>query len=79
MKVDGIAILNAIVIKHALNLPREIVRMGYDEEGDVFYAHFTANAEAVDSEVLADNDNVVLGLNEKGEVIRITILNASQQ
>ncbi len=78
MRIDGTGLVNAIAIRYDLSLPHEIVRMGYDAGADVFYAHFQAKAEALDSEILDDDENVILGLNENEEIVRITILNATQ-
>lgn len=77
MKIDGIDIINRIATTYMLSLPDEIVRIGYDAPADTLYAHFEANAEAVDSEITPENDNIILGLNEQGNIVRITILNAS--
>ena len=76
MKIDGIDIINRIATTYLLSLPDEIVRIGYDAGADTLYAHFETNAEAVDSEIIPENDNIILGLNEQGNVVRITILNA---
>ena len=77
MQIEATEIINRISTKYSLSLPHEIIRMGYDAEADVLYAHFDANAEAVDSDILEENENVILGLNNKDIVVRITILNAS--
>jgi uncharacterized protein YuzE len=77
MQIDATGIINRIATKYALSLPQEIIRMGYDVEADVLYAHFESNAEAIDSDILEANENIILGLNQKEKVVRITILNAS--
>lgn len=77
MQIEATEIINRISTKYSLSLPHEIIRIGYDAEADVLYAHFDANAEAVDSDILEENENVILGLNNKDIVVRITILNAS--
>ena len=77
MKIDGIDIINRIASKYALSLPDEIVRIGYDAAADTLYAHFEARADAADSEIIPENDNIILGLDDGGNVVRITILNAS--
>jgi len=63
MKIDGIGIINRISSKYSLSLPKEIVRIGYDAEADVLYAHFTAMMDVKDSEIFQDDDNIILGLN----------------
>lgn len=77
MQIDATEIINRIASKYALSLPHQIIRMGYDAEADVLYAHFEPNAEAVDSDILEANENIILGLNRNKKVVRITILNAS--
>ncbi len=78
MKIDGIGIINRISLKYSLSLPKEIVRIGYDTDADVLYAHFSALAEVTDSEIQEDDENIIIGLNESNEIVRITILNASR-
>lgn len=78
MKIDGIGIINRISLKYSLSLPKEIVRIGYDTEADVLYAHFSALAEVTDSEIQEDDENIIIGLNESNQIVRITILNASR-
>lgn len=78
MRVDVIAILNQINGMYKLKLPTEIVHLGYDREGDVLYAHFKANPEVVDSEILEEDDNIIIGIDAKEKIVRITILNASK-
>ncbi|MHA1972583.1 MAG: DUF2283 domain-containing protein [Candidatus Hodarchaeales archaeon] len=77
MQIDATGVINRIAIKYDLSLPTEIIRMGYDIEVDVLYAHFESNAEAVDTDILEANENIILGLNKRGKIVRITILNAS--
>jgi len=78
MQIDGTELINRLATKYSLPLPQEIVRMGYDSAADVLYAHFHANAEATDSEINENNENIILGLNRSQQIVRITILNASQ-
>jgi len=52
------------------------VRSNYDKEADVLYLNFKKSARADDSE-LTDDDIIIRY--EKGEVIGITILHASQR
>ena len=77
MQIKATEIINKIATKYSLSLPHEIIRIGYDSEADVLYVHFEANAEAVDSDILEANENIILGLNKKDKVVRLTILNAS--
>lgn len=77
MQIDATGIINKVATKYALSLPQEIIRMGYDVEADVLYAHFESNAEAADNDILDANENIILGLNKKEKIVRITVLNAS--
>lgn len=78
MQIKATEIINRIDSEYALSLPQEIIRLGYDSEADVLYAHFVANAIASDSEILEADENIILGLNPGNEIVRITILNASR-
>ncbi|MHA1169291.1 MAG: DUF2283 domain-containing protein [Candidatus Hodarchaeales archaeon] len=78
MQIEATEIINRIDNKYSLSLPQEIIRLGYDSEADVLYAHFVANAVASDSEILEADENIILGLNPSNEIVRITVLNASR-
>ena len=78
MNISGIEIINRIAGIYRLNLPLEIVRLAYDKEADVLTAHFVDKLNVVDSEIVEENDNIILGLNSSDAIERITILNASK-
>lgn len=59
-----------------LNLPSKNLWSNYDEEADVLYINFKKPSQADDSELT--DDNLIIRY-EKGEVIGITILNASKR
>lgn len=59
-----------------LNIPFKRIWYSYDEEADVLYLNFKKPSHADDSE-LTDNDIIVRY--EKGEIIGITVLNASKR
>lgn len=59
-----------------LHLPSGRMWTSYDQEADVLYINFKKPTRANDSELL---ENDVLVRYEQGEVIGITILNASRR
>ncbi|MGI5881507.1 MAG: DUF2283 domain-containing protein, partial [Dethiobacteria bacterium] len=59
-----------------LKMPSKHVWYSYDEDADVLYLNFKKPSRADDSEIT--DDNVIIRY-EKGEVVGITILNASQR
>ncbi len=59
-----------------LGIPFKRVWYSYDEEADVLYLNFKKPSQADDSELTEDD---VIIRYEKGEVVGITILHASQR
>ncbi|MFO7967358.1 MAG: DUF2283 domain-containing protein [Archaeoglobaceae archaeon] len=75
--------MGAIEVKKILNIVPELLdvpysRMwtAYDEEADVLYINFKKPSHADDSELT--DDNIIIRY-EKGEVVGITVLNASKR
>ncbi|MCD6207337.1 MAG: DUF2283 domain-containing protein [Methanosarcinales archaeon] len=75
--------MEAVEVRKALNLVPELLDVPYsriwvvyDKEADVLYLNFKKPSHADDSE-LTDDD--ILIRYEKGEVIGITVLNASRR
>jgi len=75
--------MGVIEVEKALGLVPELLEMphtriwtAYDKEADVLYINFKKPSHADDSE-LTDDDIIIRY--EKGEVIGITILNASKR
>ena len=75
--------MGVIEVEKALELVPELLEMphtriwtAYDKEADVLYINFKKPSHADDSE-LTDDDIIIRY--EKGEVIGITILNASKR
>ncbi len=73
----------AVEVKRMLNLVPELLEVpysriwtSYDKETDVLYINFKKPSHADDSE-LTDDD--VITRYEKGEIVGITILNASKR
>ena len=59
-----------------LNIPYKRFWYSYDEEADVLYLNFKKPSYADDSELTEDD---IIIRYEKGEIIGITILNASKR
>jgi hypothetical protein len=68
------ALLNQVKGKLNLKLPTEIILSENDRKEDVLKAHFKPKYEAIDSEIIKEDDNVILGLEAKKKVVKITIL-----
>lgn len=59
-----------------LRLPSKNIWSNYDEEADVLYINFKKPSHADDSELT--DDNLIIRY-ERGEIIGITVLNASKR
>jgi uncharacterized protein YuzE len=73
----------AVEVKRMLNLVPELLEVpysriwtSYDKEADVLYVNFKKPSHADDSE-LTDDDVIIRY--EKGEIVGLTILNASKR
>jgi uncharacterized protein YuzE len=64
------------IVPALLRTPRQYLWSSYDQDADVLYLNFKKPALADDSQ-LTDDDIIVRS--EKGEVIGLTILHASQR
>ncbi len=64
------------LVPRLLEIPHKRIWTTYDEEADVLYVNFKKPSHADDSE-LTDDDVIVRY--EEGEVVGITILNASKR
>jgi uncharacterized protein YuzE len=64
------------LVPQLLNIPFKRIWYDYDDEADVLYLNFKKPSHADDSE-LTDDDIIIRY--EKGEIIGITILNASKR
>lgn len=53
----------------------KVISVDYDEEADVLYVELSSEP-AFDSKALDQNGLVVAGLNRRGDIIRLTIMNA---
>ena len=64
------------IVPNLLEVPFNRIWTAYDKEADVLYINFKKPSHADDSE-LTDDDVIIRY--EKGEVIGLTILNASKR
>jgi len=64
------------LVPRLLEVPYSRIWTSYDKEADVLYLNFRKPSHADDSE-LTDNDMIIRY--EKGEIVGITILNASRR
>jgi len=64
------------LVPHLLEIPHKRIWTMYDEEADVLYINFKKPSHADDSE-LTDDDIIVRY--EKGQIVGVTILNASKR
>ncbi len=78
MPIDPFQVLDQLapVLPPSLS-DKEIIALDYDKEADVLYVSFVVNPVAVDSEALDEKGLVIAGLNEREDIIRLTILKAS--
>ena len=77
LAVDVAGLVTKIAEQHSLDLPPKIVMFHYDEEADTLYVHFEYPSKAVDSEIVDKHGEIVLGLNQEGQVVDMTVINAS--
>jgi uncharacterized protein YuzE len=75
--------MGAVEVKRILNLLPDLLEMphsriwtSYDKDADVLYINFKKPSHADDSEIT--DDDIIIRY-EKGEIIGITILNASKR
>jgi len=78
MAIDPFKVLDHVAEKVGKELVgKRVVSIDYDEEADVLYIQFKLDEE-VDNEALDEEGYVIGKLNNKGEIIGLTITDASQ-
>ena len=77
LAIDVPSIVSKIAERYNLNLPSKIVMFHYDDSSDTLYVHFEYPAKSVDSKFADKNGEIVLGLNEKGKIVNLTLINAA--
>ena len=76
LAVDVSGVVTKIAEKYDLNLPSKIVMFHYDVEVDTLYVHFEYPSKSVDSEVVDEHGEIILGLDGKGQIVNMTVINA---
>ena len=76
LAIDVPTIVSKIAERYRLNLPSKIVMFHYDDSSDSLYVYFEYPAKSVDSRFVDKNGEIVLGLNKKGKIVNLTIINA---
>ena len=77
LAVDVPSIVTQLAQRYNLKLPQKIVMFHYDDSADTLYVHFEYPAKTVDSRVVDKYGEIVLGLNKKGKIVNLTIINAT--
>ena len=77
MAVDPFSVLDSVAEKARRHIRGRVVSVDYDEEADVLYVQFKHD-EGVDNEALDEEGYVIGKLNRSGEVIGLTIIDASR-
>lgn len=75
--IDVPAVVSGIAEQYNLKLPRKIVMFHYDDSADTLYVHFQYPAKSVDSKIVDDSGEIVLGLDKKRRIVNLTVINAS--
>jgi uncharacterized protein YuzE len=76
LAVDAAKMVTKIAEQHNLDLPSKIVMFHYDKEADTLYVHFEYPSKAVDSEIVDKQGEIILGLDQEGHTVNMTIINA---
>ena len=76
LAIDVPSIVSKIAERYNLNLPSKIVMFHYDDSSDTLYVHFQYPAKSVDSRFVDKYGEIVLGLDKKGKIVNLTIINA---
>jgi uncharacterized protein YuzE len=77
LAIDAPAVVSRVAEQYTLKLPRKIVMFHYDDSADTLYIHFQYPAKSVDSKIVDDHGEIILGLNEKRRIVNLTVVNAS--
>lgn len=76
LAIDVAGVVTEIAERFDLDLPPKIVMFHYDDEADTLYVHFVYPSKSVDSEVVDKHGEIILGLDGKGQIVNMTIINA---
>ena len=75
--IDVPAVVSRIDEQYKLKLPRKIVMFHYDDSADTLYVHFRYPATSVDSKIVDDFGEIILGLDGNRKIVNLTVINAS--
>lgn len=76
LAVDVAGVVSRIVKHFDLDLPSKIVMFHYDDGADTLYVHFEYPSKSVDSKIVDKHGEIILGLNQKGKTVNMTVINA---
>jgi len=76
LAIDVAGVVSKIAEQFDLDLPSKIVMFHYDDEADTLYVHFEYPAKSVDSKIIDKHGEIILGLNQKGKIVNMTVINA---
>jgi uncharacterized protein YuzE len=76
LAIDVAGVVSKIAERYGLDLPSKIVMFHYDEDADTLYVHFEYPSKSVDSKIVDKHGEIILGLNQKGKIVNITVINA---
>lgn len=77
LAIDVPRIVTKVAEQYNLNLPPKIIMFHYDDSADTLYVHFRYPAKSVDSKIVDEHGEIVLGLDSKGRIVNLTIINAA--
>jgi len=76
LAIDVAGVVSRIAKHYKIELPPKIVMFHYDEEADTLYVHFEYPSKSVDSNIVDKHGEIILGLNQKGKTVNMTVINA---
>lgn len=76
LAIDVAGIVSKIAERYDLDLPSKIVMFHYDDDADTIYVHFEYPSKSVDSKIVDKHGEIILGLNQRGQIVNMTVINA---
>jgi uncharacterized protein YuzE len=77
LAIDVPAVVSSIAERYRLKLPRKIIMFHYDDSADTLYVHFQYPAKSVDTKIIDNCGEIILGLNGQRKIVNLTVINAS--
>jgi uncharacterized protein YuzE len=78
LAIDAPKVVAAVAEQYHLDLPQKIVMLHYDKEADTLYVHFEYPSRTVNSDVMDEHGEIILGLVEEARPANLTVINASR-